>query len=47
MFSAISDEKQRNELEEFYREYQNCFLNTAYLNLHNENDAQDAVQEAF
>lgn len=47
MFSAISDEKQRNELEEFYKKYQNCFLNTAYLNLHNENDAQDAVQEAF
>lgn len=47
MFSAISDEKQRNELEEFYTKYLNCFLNIAYLNLHNENDAQDAVQEAF
>lgn len=47
MFSAISDEKQRNELEGFYKENLNCFLNTAYLNLHNKNDAQDAVQEAF
>ncbi len=47
MFSAISDEKQRNELAEFYKENLNCFLNIAYSNLHNKNDAEDAVQEAF
>lgn len=47
MFSTIGDEKQRNELEEFYKENLNCFLNIAYSNLHNEGDAEDAVQEAF
>ncbi len=47
MFSAISDEKQRNELSEFYKENLNCFLNIAYSNLHNKNDAEDAVQKAF
>lgn len=47
MFSVISDEKQRNELSEFYKENLNCFLNIAYSNLHNKNDAEDAVQEAF
>lgn len=47
MFSAISDEEQRNELSEFYKENLNCFLNIAYSNLHNKNDAEDAVQEAF
>ncbi len=47
IFSAISDEKQRNELSEFYKENMNCFLNIAYSNLHNRNDAEDAVQAAF
>ncbi len=47
MFSAIGDEKQRNELSEFYKENHNCFLNIAFSNLHNKNDAEDAVQEAF
>ncbi len=47
MFSVISDEKQRNELSEFYKENLNCFLNIAYSNLHNRNDAEDAVQNAF
>ena len=47
MFSVVEDNNQRNELEEFYKENQNCFLNIAYLKLHNKNDAEDAVQEAF
>lgn len=47
MFSAISNEGQRIELEEFYKENLNCFLNIAYSNLHNRRDAEDAVQEAF
>lgn len=47
MFSVIDDAAQRSELEAFYRENLNCFLNAAYLNLHNKNDAEDAVQEAF
>ncbi len=47
MFLMISNEDQRNELETFYQEIQNCLLNIAYLSLHNDNDAEDAVQEAF
>ena len=47
MFLVIEDTVQRNELEEFYKENINCFLNIAYLKLHNKNDAEDAVQEAF
>lgn len=47
MFEVINDELQRNELAEFYKNFFNCFLNVAYSNLHNKNDAEDAVQEAF
>ena len=47
MFSIIDDDVQRNELEKFYKENLNCFLNIAYLKLHNKYDAEDAVQEAF
>lgn len=47
MFSIIDDNIQRNALEKFYKENKNCFLNTAYSQLHNKNDAEDAVQEAF
>ena len=47
MFSNTEDDAQRNELEEFYKENINYFLNIAYLKLHNKSDAEDAVQEAF
>lgn len=47
MFSTIEDDEQRNELETFYKENLNCLLNIAYANLHNQSDAEDAVQEAF
>ena len=47
IFLAIEDDTQRNELEEFYRENINYFLNIAYLKLHNRSDTEDAVQEAF
>lgn len=47
MFSTIENDEQRNELETFYKENLNCLLNVAYANLHNKNDAEDAVQEAF
>lgn len=47
MFSTIENDEQRNELETFYKENLNCLLNIAYMNLHNKNDAEDAVQEAF
>lgn len=47
MFSAIGDKWRRSKLEAFYEKNQNRLLNVAYLNLHNKNDAEDAVQEAF
>ena len=47
MFSVIEDPVHRNELEEFYKNNKNCFLNIAYTYLHNKSDAEDAVQEAF
>lgn len=47
MFSAISNEGQRNVLENFYKENVNCFLNIAFSFLHNNSDAEDAVQQAF
>ncbi len=47
IFSTIEDNVQRNELEEFYKENLNIFLNIAYFNLHNKSDAEDAVQEVF
>ena len=47
MFSMISDDKQRSELETFYKENQNRFLNAAYLKLHDKGEAEDAVQDAF
>lgn len=47
MFSMIGDDKQRSELEAFYKENQELFLNAAYSNLRNRSEAEDAVQEAF
>lgn len=47
MFSVISDEGQRNELESFYRENLDRLLNLALSHLHNDIDAEDAVQKAF
>lgn len=47
MFSVIEDNDQRNTLEKIYNENKNYFLNIAYLKLHDQNDAEDAVQEAF
>lgn len=47
LFSAISNDKQRNELETFYKENVYCFLNVARVILHNKIDAEDAVQQAF
>ena len=47
MFSTIENDEQRNELELFYKENLNCLLNVAYAKLHDKNDAEDAVQEAF
>lgn len=47
MFATIENNVHRKELEKFYKENLKWFLNIAYLMLHNESDAEDAVQEAF
>ncbi len=46
-FSIISDEKQRNELEEFYCKHKNRLYAIAFSKLHSKEDAEDAVQEVF
>lgn len=47
MFSIISDDVQRNELEVFYKENRQLFYYIAYSKLHNKEGAEDAVQDAF
>ena len=46
-FSVIEDENQRNELAEFYINHKNKLYSIAFSRLHNKEDAEDAVQEAF
>lgn len=46
-FLVINDEKQRNELAEFYSEHKHRLYRIALSKLHNEEDAEDAVQELF
>ena len=45
--AALENSKQRNELAAFYEQYKNRFFNIAYSKLHNSEEAEDAVQEAF
>lgn len=45
--SVLEDDGQRNELEAFYEQYKNRFFGIAYSKLHNPEEAEDAVQEAF
>lgn len=46
-FSIIENEEQRNELAEFYSKHKNRLYSIAMSKLHNEIDAEDAVQEVF
>ncbi len=46
-FAIIEDEEQRNELAVFYSMNKDRLYSIALSNLHNEIDAEDAVQEAF
>lgn len=46
-FAIIENEEQRNELAMFYSKYKSRFYAIAMSKLHNEADAEDAVQEAF
>ena len=45
--AIIENEEQRNELAVFYEKQKNRFLNIALKILHNKEESEDAVQEAF
>ncbi len=45
--AVIEDEKQRNELSEFYEKNKNLFYAIAFEYLHNREESEDAIQEAF
>lgn len=47
ILSVIENEEQRNELADFYSCYKNRLYSMAFSKLHNETEAEDAVQEAF
>lgn len=47
IFLTIENEEQRNELAAFYSKYKNRFYAIALSKLHNQEDAEDAVQEVF
>lgn len=47
ILSTIESEEQRNELAALYAKYKNRLYAIAKSNLHNEIDAEDAVQEVF
>ncbi|MCX4357653.1 MAG: RNA polymerase sigma factor [Oscillospiraceae bacterium] len=46
-FATIENDEQRNELSALYAKYKNRLFAIAQSNLHNEIDAEDAVQEVF
>lgn len=45
--AILENEEQRNELSEIYEKNIKTFYSIALSNLHNRQDAEDAVQEAF
>ena len=45
--SVLENAEQREELSEFYKKHKARFLNIAFNKLHNREEAEDAVQEAF
>ncbi len=47
MFSVMEDTVQRDELEAFYKKNRQLFYYIAYSKLHNKEQAEDAVQDAF
>ena len=46
-FAVIENEEQRSELAEFYSKYKNRLYSIALSKLHNEEDAEDVVQDVF
>ncbi len=45
--AVMENEEQRNELAEFYEKNKTRFFAVAYGHLHNNEDAEDVIQEAF
>lgn len=45
--AILENEEQRNELSEIYEKNIKTFYSIALSNLHNRQDAEDAVHEAF
>lgn len=45
--AALENDRQRNELAAFYEQYKNRFFSIAYSKLHNSEEAEEAVQDAF
>lgn len=45
--AALENDEQRNELAAFYEQYKNRFFSIAYSKLHNSEEAEDVLQEAF
>lgn len=45
--TVLENEEQRSELAAFYEQYKNRFFGIAYSKLHNSEEAEDAIQEAF
>ncbi|MCM1298567.1 MAG: sigma-70 family RNA polymerase sigma factor [Firmicutes bacterium] len=45
--SMLKDDEQRNDLAVFYEQYKKRFFGIAYSKLHNSEEAEDAIQEAF
>lgn len=47
IFAVIENDVQRNELSDFYRENKDRLYGIAFSKLHDRNDSEDAVMEAF
>lgn len=45
--AILETEEERNELSEIYEHNLNTFYSIAYSKLHNQQDAEEAIQEAF
>ena len=45
--AVLEDEGQREELSEFYEKFKSRFYAIAFEHLHNREEAEDAVQDAF
>ena len=47
MITVLKTDDQRNIISDFYQMYKNRFYAIAYEHLHNPQDSEEAIQEAF